>query len=44
MVIRKKSLLCAMFCRLPDWLIFVSTCRVQNDTTTFVRVQFTWTV
>jgi hypothetical protein len=44
MVIRKKSFLCTVLCWLPNWLIFVSACRVQNDTTTFVRVQFTWNV
>lgn len=44
MVIRAKGLLCTILCLLPSWLIFVSACRVQQDTTTFVRVQFTWTV
>lgn len=44
MIIRRNTLLYVLLCKLPDWLIFVSACRVQQDTTTFVRVQFSWTV
>jgi hypothetical protein len=44
MIVRKGSLLYFALCRLPGWLIFMSAARVQQDTTSFVRVQFTWTV
>lgn len=44
MIVRKKSFLYFALCILPGWLIFMSAARVQQDTTTFVRVQFTWTV
>ena len=44
MIVRKGSLLYFALYSLPGWLIFMSAARVQQDTTSFVRVQFTWTV
>lgn len=45
MVIRKESWKYKLLSKLaPQWLLYMSVCRVGSNFTTYVKVQFTWCV